>query len=121
METFLFNLIELAKILEIAVRVITSCDRAADFARRPGFAKEKAFGLWSVRVSLHSVKLTLDHLTSSMLLLHFDRSMGPIGLVLHLACGSKELGTADIKSLLTITSFRNYFCQDREDPQIGSR
>jgi hypothetical protein len=31
--------------------ILTSCDRAADFANRPGFAKLKAFGLRSAEVS----------------------------------------------------------------------
>jgi hypothetical protein len=32
-------------IREITTGIHTSCERAADLARRPGFAKEKAFGL----------------------------------------------------------------------------
>jgi hypothetical protein len=33
------------------ISILTSCDRAADFANRPGFAKPKAFGLRSAEVS----------------------------------------------------------------------
>jgi hypothetical protein len=33
------------------ISILTSCDRAADFANRPGFAKLKAFGLRSAEVS----------------------------------------------------------------------
>jgi hypothetical protein len=39
--------------LKREISILTSCDRAADFANRPGFAKLKAFGLRSAEVSEH--------------------------------------------------------------------
>jgi hypothetical protein len=61
----------------------TSCDRAADFANLPGFAKLKAFGLRSGK-SVSAKEWGPSWLTSSVLLPLLRGPMRPVRLIFHL-------------------------------------